>query len=129
MGTRPGPASAGTKPGDLLARARPLQPAASTPPNLRFRGDPGQAHPKVRLELDLFSFLLVALVQEADEVLGAGERLPALREEILRQDVAVRQLVDGDAPLLKGARDLHLEIVLGGGVAHDLVVVVEPSLS
>src|SRR4030088_1195495 len=81
------------------------------------------------LELDLSAFLLISLVQEPDEVLRSGEGLPALREEVLRQDVSGRELIDGDAPLLKGARDLHLEIVFSGGVAHDLVVVVKPSFS
>jgi hypothetical protein len=84
---------------------------------------------KRELQLDLSAFLLVPLVQEPDEILRAGEGLPALREEVLRQDVPGRELIDGDAPLLKGACDLHLEIIFSGGIAHDLVVVVKPSSS
>src|SRR5919199_31908 len=72
--------------------------------------------------------LLAALVQEAEEVLAAGQRLPALGEEVLSQDGAIRQLVDGDAPLVEGACDLDLELLVRGLVANDLVVV-EPSLS
>src|SRR5713226_9516911 len=72
---------------------------------------------------EAFLFLLLALVQEADEVLGACERLRALRVEVVDQDLAVRQLVDGDAPLVEGARNFNLEVLLRGLVLDNLVVV------
>src|ERR1700716_244675 len=70
-----------------------------------------------------FLFLFLALVQEANEVLCACERLPALREKVLDQDLLVRQLIDGDAPFVEGARNLNLEVLLRGFVLDDLVVV------
>src|SRR6266568_5048199 len=70
-----------------------------------------------------FLFLLLALVQESDEVLRPGERLPTLREEVLNQDLAVRLLVDGDAPFVEGARDFDLEVFLRGLIPNNLVVV------
>src|SRR2546423_1272434 len=71
---------------------------------------------------------LAALVQQAEEVLASGQGLPALGKEILGKDGAVRQLVDGDAPLVEGACDLNLELFVRGLVPNDLVVV-EPSFS
>src|ERR1700680_349395 len=70
-----------------------------------------------------FLFLLLALVQEADEILGARECLPALREKVLDQDLLVRHLVDGDAPFVEGARNFNLEVLLRGLVLDNLVVV------
>src|SRR4029077_3513352 len=61
---------------------------------------------------EAFLFLLLALVQEADEVLRTSERLPALREKVLYQDLPVRKLVHRDAPLVEGARNLNLEVLL-----------------
>src|SRR5437867_2741177 len=63
-----------------------------------------------------------------DEVLGSSQRLPTLRKEVLGQYGAIRQLVDGDAPLVEGPCDLDLEVLLRGLVSHDPVVV-EASLS
>src|ERR1700686_5379381 len=70
-----------------------------------------------------FLFLLLALVQEADEILRASERLPALREKVLDQDLPVRKLIHGDAPFVEGARNLNLEVLLRGLVFDNLVVV------
>jgi hypothetical protein len=70
-----------------------------------------------------FLFLLLALVQEADEVLRPREGLPALREKVLDQDLPIRQLIYGDAPLLEGARNLDLEVLLRGLVLDNFVVV------
>src|SRR6266566_2248506 len=70
-----------------------------------------------------FLFLLLALVQESDEVLRPRERLPTLREEVLNQDLAVRLLVDGDAPLVERARDFDLEVLLRGLIPNNFVVV------
>src|SRR5256885_1499063 len=67
--------------------------------------------------------LAFALVQQADEVLRARKRLPPLGEEILRDDGLVWKVVHGDAPLVEGSRDLHLEVLLGGLVTHDPVIV------
>src|SRR5207249_11934434 len=87
-------------------------------------GPSGRArHASPLLILGALTLALASLVQEADEVLGSGKRLPALRKEVLGQDGAVRQLVDGDAPLVDGPRDLDLEVLLRGLVAHDPVVV------
>src|SRR6267378_1744232 len=72
---------------------------------------------------DAFLFLLLALVQESDEVLRPRERLPTLREEVLDQDLAVRLLVDGDAPLVEGARNFDLEVFLRGLIPNNFVVV------
>src|SRR5579859_2716299 len=70
-----------------------------------------------------FLFLLLALVQEADEVLGTRERLPALRKEVLDQDLPAGQLVDGDAPFVEGARNLDLEVLLRGLIPDNFLVV------
>src|SRR6202049_2386820 len=70
-----------------------------------------------------FLFLLLALVQEADEILGAREGLPALREKVLDQDLLVRHLVHRDAPFVEGARNLDLEVFLRGFVLDNLVIV------
>src|SRR5438067_9841553 len=75
-----------------------------------------------------FLFHLLALVQEPDEVLRPRERFPTLREEVLDQDLAVRLLVDGDAPFVEGARDFDLEVLLRGLIPNNFVVV-EPSSS
>src|SRR5205814_5643277 len=75
-----------------------------------------------------FLFLLLALVQEPDEVLRPRERFPTLREEVLDQDLAVRLLVDGDAPFVEGARDFDLEVLLRGLIPNNFVVF-EPSSS
>src|SRR5207244_487875 len=71
----------------------------------------------------LFLFLLLALVQESDEVLRPRECFPTLREEVLNQDLAVRLLVDGDAPFVEGARDFDLEVFLRGLIPNNFVVV------
>src|SRR5215467_4972843 len=73
--------------------------------------------------VEAFLFLLLALVQESDEVLRPRERLPTLREEVLDQDLAVRLLVDGDAPLVERARDFDLEVLLRGLIPNNFVVV------
>src|SRR5207302_2541908 len=70
-----------------------------------------------------FFFLLLALVQESDEVLRPRERFPTLRKEVLDQDLAVRLLVDGDAPLVEGARDFDLEVLLRGLIPNNFLVV------
>src|SRR2546426_12260706 len=70
-----------------------------------------------------FLFLLLALVQESDEVLRPRERFPTLREEVLDQDLAVRLLVDGDAPLVEGARNFDLEVLLRGLIPNNFLVV------
>src|SRR5438477_6924521 len=70
-----------------------------------------------------FLFLLLALVQESDEVLRPRERFPTLREEVLNQDLAVRLLVDSDAPFVEGARDFDLEVFLRGLIPNNFVVV------
>src|SRR5437660_948457 len=75
-----------------------------------------------------FLFLLLALVQEPDEVLRPREGFPTFREEVLDQDLAVRLLVDGDAPFVEGARDFDLEVLLRGLIPNNFVVV-EPSSS
>src|SRR5215831_745169 len=67
--------------------------------------------------------LPLALVQEPDEVLRTGQRLPPLGKEILRDDGLVRKVVDGNAPLVEGSCDLHLEVLLGGLITHDPVIV------
>src|SRR2546421_10091389 len=78
---------------------------------------------KVVVVGEAFLFLLLALVQESDEVLRPRERLPTLREEVLNQDLAVRLLVDGDAPFVEGARDFDLEVFLRGLIANNFLVV------
>src|SRR5690349_16880877 len=78
---------------------------------------------EVVVGVEAFLFLLLALVQESDEVLGPRERLPTLREEVLNQDLAVRLLVDGDAPFVERARDFDLEVFLRGLIPNNLVVV------
>src|SRR5260370_30337261 len=55
-----------------------------------------------------FLFLLLALVQQADEVLRPCESLPALREKVLDQGLPGRQLLGGNRPLVGGA--LHLNV-------------------
>src|SRR5256885_6340260 len=82
----------------------------------------------VRVGVEAFLFLLLALVQESDEVLRPRERFPTFREEVLNQDLAVRLLVDGDAPFVEGARDFDLEVFLRGLIPNNFVVV-EPSSS
>src|SRR5262252_2703623 len=72
--------------------------------------------------------LTFALVQQANEILRSGQSLPAFWKEVLRHNGLVRKLVDSDAPLVEGPCDLHLEVLLGGLIAHDPVVV-EASLS
>src|SRR5207245_10339426 len=71
-----------------------------------------------------FLFLLLALVQEPDEVLRPRERFPTLREEVLDQDLAVRLLVGRDAPLLEGAPGVDLQ-ALRRGLRRDNVVLVD----
>src|SRR6266566_4849320 len=64
---------------------------------------------KVVVVGEAFLFLLLALVQEW--------------EEVLNQDLAVRLLVDGDAPFVEGARDFDLEVFLRGLIPNNFVVV------
>src|SRR4030088_1908431 len=70
-----------------------------------------------------FLFLLLALVQEPDEVLRTREGFPTFRKEVLDQDLGVRLLVDGDAPFVEGARNFDLEVFLRGLIPNNLVVV------
>src|SRR5690242_21861540 len=66
----------------------------------------------VVVRVQAFLFLLLALVQESDEVLRPRERFPTLREEVLNQDLAVRLLVDVYAPLVERARALDIEVFI-----------------
>src|SRR5215472_8118836 len=70
-----------------------------------------------------FLTLFLALVEEADEVLGTGERLPPLGVEVLGDDGPVRQLIDRHAPLVEGACDLDLKVVFRRDIADNLVVI------
>src|SRR5215471_5624029 len=62
--------------------------------------------------------LSLALVQESDEVLRTRQCLPPLGKEVLRDDGLVRKVIDGNAPLVEGPCDLHLEVLLGGLITH-----------
>src|ERR1700676_3726726 len=58
----------------------------------------------------------LAPVEQSDEILGAGDSLPAPREEVLRGHPIVGERGHGDGPLIESSRDLDL--VGAAVVAH-----------
>src|SRR5258708_30221437 len=72
-------------------------------------------------------FVLVPHVEDADEVLGAGQSLPPFREEILRDDLLVGKVENRYTPLVEGVLDLDGVVALVIEIAHIALFVASPT--